>query len=328
MDNNTQTAATSSSLGVKSNAPLDSLRRHLCKVLIGQERVVEHVLICLLAEGHALVEGVPGLGKTRLVKALAHACGGDFNRLQFTPDLMPSDIVGHAMFDAKTSEFTLRKGPIFANFVVADEINRAPAKTQSAMLEAMEERQVSLEGETLPLPAPFMVLATQNPVDHDGTYPLPQAQFDRFLMKLVIEYPSLDDEIAIVQGAANAKAHGDLSLQTIISLQDLRALQAQTALVHVDKEVAAYAVRLAVATRNWPGLEYGAGPRASMAIVAAGRANAVLQGRDHLLPEDVKAVATPVLQHRLGLSAELEIQGNTVEQVLGELLDTVEAPRQ
>lgn len=311
-----------------SAASLLALRKHLQQVLIGQDRVVEQVLICLLAGGHALVEGVPGLGKTRLVKALASACGGQFNRLQFTPDLMPSDIVGHAMFDAKSGEFTLRKGPIFANFVVADEINRAPAKTQSAMLEAMEERQVSLEGQTLPLDAPFMVLATQNPVDHDGTYPLPQAQFDRFLMKLVIEYPSLDDEVAIVQAAANAASHEALSAVEVISLQDLRALQAQAARVHLDQEVAAYAVRLATATRHWPGLEYGAGPRASMAIVAAGRANAVLQGRDHLLPEDIKAVAVPVLQHRLGLSAEMEIQGSSVEAVLAQLIDSVEAPRQ
>lgn len=328
MDNNAPLEAITPPSISTGTATLDGLRRHLRQVLIGQDNVVEQVLICLLAGGHALVEGVPGLGKTRLVKALASACGGSFNRLQFTPDLMPSDIVGHAMFDAKSGEFSLRKGPIFANFVVADEINRAPAKTQSAMLEAMEERQVSLEGKTLTLPAPFMVLATQNPVDHDGTYPLPQAQFDRFLMKLVIEYPSLEDEVAIVQAAANAKAHEALSSVAVISLEELRTLQAQTANVHLDKEVAAYAVRLATATRQWPGLEYGAGPRASMAIVAAGRANAVLQGRNHLLPEDIKAVATPVLQHRLGLSAEMEIQGSSVEQVLAQLIDSVEAPRQ
>lgn len=318
-------------LPISTNAsvdPLSKLRRHLSQILIGQETIVEQVLICLLAGGHALVEGVPGLGKTRLVKALANACGGSFNRLQFTPDLMPSDIVGHAMYDAKSSEFTLRKGPVFANFLVADEINRAPAKTQSAMLEAMEERQVSLEGETLYLPAPFMVLATQNPVDHDGTYPLPQAQFDRFLMKLVIDYPSVEDEITIVLAAADADKHQALSNEMIISLEQLKTLQTSASNVHIDKEVAAYAVRLVTATRSWPGLEYGAGPRASMAIVAAGRANAVLNGRDHLLPEDIKTVATAVLQHRLGLSAELEIQGSSVAQVLNQLLDTVEAPRQ
>lgn len=328
MDNNSTQDAGLASSDLSTSEPLNRLFRHLQQVLIGQDQIVEQVLICLLAGGHALVEGVPGLGKTRLVKSLAMACGGSFNRLQFTPDLMPSDIVGHAMFDAKSSEFTLRKGPVFANFVVADEINRAPAKTQSAMLEAMEERQVSLEAETLPLPTPFMVLATQNPVDHDGTYPLPQAQFDRFLMQLVIRYPAIDDEIAIVQAAASAQSHDALAKQEIITLEQLQALQTQTSRVHLDREVAAYAVRLVAATRHWPGLEHGAGPRASMAIVSAGRAHAVLQGRDHLLPEDVKAVAIPVLQHRLGLSAELEIQGSSVEQVLTLLLDSVEAPRQ
>ncbi|MGB0867368.1 MAG: AAA family ATPase [Granulosicoccaceae bacterium] len=328
MDNNAPMEMSSTASSATGSQPLDGLRRHMRRVLIGQDQVVEQVLICLLAGGHALVEGVPGLGKTRLVKALATACGGSFNRLQFTPDLMPSDIVGHAMFNASTSEFSLRKGPIFANFVVADEINRAPAKTQSAMLEAMEERQVSLEGESLALPAPFMVLATQNPVDHDGTYDLPQAQFDRFLMKLVIEYPAFEDEVAVVQAAASGKNHESISTTEVISLELLKRLQVQVATVHLDKEVAAYAVRLATATRQWPGLEYGAGPRASMALVAAGRAHAILQARDHLLPEDIKAVAVPVLQHRLGLSAEMEIQGSSVPQVLTQLIDSVEAPRQ
>lgn len=309
-------------------SPLDNLRQHLQQVLIGQEAVVEQSLICLLAGGHALVEGVPGLGKTRLVKALAAACGGSFNRLQFTPDLMPSDIVGHAMFQASDSTFTLRKGPIFANFIVADEINRAPAKTQSAMLEAMEEGQVSLEGETLLLPAPFMVLATQNPVDHDGTYPLPQAQFDRFLMKLVIEYPALEDEVAIVQAAAKPKQHDSLSKQKIMHLGEIQALQDQVIAVHVDQELATYAVRLVAATRQYDGLDYGAGPRASMALVAAGRAKAVLHGRDHLLPEDIKSVAVPVLRHRVALSAEQEIQGAHVDRVLSQLIESVEAPRQ
>lgn len=328
MDNKALGAAPTAGSALDGSAPLEGLRRHLRRVLIGQEAVVEQVLICLLARGHALVEGVPGLGKTRLVKALAGACGGSFNRLQFTPDLMPSDIVGHAMFDAKSSEFSLRKGPIFANFVVADEINRAPAKTQSAMLEAMEERQVSLEGESLPLPSPFMVLATQNPVDHDGTYALPQAQFDRFLMKLDIGYPSAADELAIVQAAASGAAHEALARTEVISLEALAQLQARADAVHVDEQVAAYAVRLAGATRRWAGLDYGAGPRASMALVYAARARAVLQGRDHALPEDVKAVAVPVLQHRIGLSAEMEIQGSGVAQVLAQLIDSVEAPRQ
>ncbi len=313
---------------VELDESLARLRGHLNQVLVGQAAVVEQLLVCLLAGGHALVEGVPGLGKTRLVKALAGACGGSFNRLQFTPDLMPSDIVGHAMFNAANSEFSLRKGPIFANFIVADEINRAPAKTQSALLEAMEESQVSLEGSTLELPQPFLVLATQNPVDHDGTYPLPQAQFDRFLMKIEIDYPALEDEIEIVTGASQPRQHSALLERAVLSLEQVQALQQHVLGIHVDRELVAYAVRLVASTRDAVGLDYGAGPRASMALIAAGRGRACLEGRDHLLPDDIKAVANSVLRHRIALSAELEIQGLTVERQLLELMESVEAPRQ
>jgi MoxR-like ATPase len=303
----------------------------LQKVIVGQDRVLERVLVALLASGHCLLEGVPGLGKTLTVSTLARTLGGSFTRIQFTPDLLPSDIVGTRIYRPSTERFDVELGPVFANFVLADEINRAPAKVQSALLEVMAERQVSLGGSTFPLPAPFLVLATQNPIESEGVYPLPEAQRDRFLMRIPVDYPTADEEHRIVERAGRAAAE----LTALLSTQDVLALQATTAMVYVDPAVQDYAVRLVLATRKPAAyhvdidglLTYGASPRASIGLVQAGRALALLRGRDHVLPQDVYDVAYDVLNHRLVLSFDAVADGVTVDDVLVTLLTTVVAPR-
>jgi MoxR-like ATPase len=274
---------------------------------------------------------VPGLGKTLLVRALGQALGCRYARVQFTPDLMPSDVSGHAVYDPKTERFAIRRGPIFANLILADEINRAPAKTQSALLEAMQEQQVTIEGTSHPLPAPFMTLATQNPVEQEGTYPLPEAQLDRFLLKVLIGYPSHADEVSMVTAVSTGRAAApfDLSqVQQALSAEDIVAMQLGTALVTLDAAVIDYAVRIVTATRTWPGIALGAGPRGSLALVRAARAQAVLAGRDFVTPDDIRSIAKPALRHRIALAPELQIEGQTPDQVLDALLAKVEAPRQ
>jgi MoxR-like ATPase len=284
----------------------------------------------LLAGGHVLIEGVPGLGKTLLVRALGQALGCSYGRVQFTPDLMPSDVSGHAVYDPKAERFSIRRGPIFTNLLLADEINRAPAKTQSALLEAMQEQQVTIEGGSHPLPAPFMTLATQNPVEQEGTYPLPEAQLDRFLLKVLIDYPSHADEVAMVTAVSSGRAAAQFDLSrvaAVLSAQEIVAMQLGTAQVTVDPAVVDYAVRIVAATRKWPGIALGAGPRGSLALVRAARAQAVLGGRDFVVPDDVRGVAKPALRHRIALSPEMQIEGQTPDQVLEALLAKVEAPR-
>jgi MoxR-like ATPase len=290
-----------------------AVRDEVAKAFIGQDDVLDQILIVLLAGGHVLIEGVPGLGKTLLVRALGQALGCGHGRVQFTPDLMPSDVSGHAVYDPKTERFAIRRGPIFTNLLLADEINRAPAKTQSALLEAMQEQQVTIEGTSHPLPAPFMTLATQNPVEQEGTYPLPEAQLDRFLLKVLIDYPS----------------HADLSkVGAVLRAEEIVAMQLGTALVTVDPAVIDYAVRIVAATRKWPGIALGAGPRGSLALVRAARAQAVLSGRDFVTPDDIRSIARPALRHRIALSPEMQIEGQTPDQVLDALLAKVDAPRQ
>ncbi|MFC5696558.1 AAA family ATPase [Pseudomonas sp. GCM10022186] len=307
-----------------------AVRLELQKAVIGQAAVIDDVLTALLAGGHVLVEGVPGLGKTLLVRALARCFGGEFSRIQFTPDLMPSDVTGHAVYDMQSEQFKLRKGPVFTNLLLADEINRAPAKTQAALLEVMQERQVTLEGRALPVPQPFLVLATQNPIEQEGTYPLPEAELDRFMLKLRMNYPAADEELDLVRQVTRS-ARADMlevaPLRTLLHARDVLALQKIASELPVDDQVLDYAVRLARATRSWPGLAMGAGPRASIALVRGGRARALLRGGEFVLPDDIKGCALAVLRHRVRLSPELDIEGLSVDQVLQQLLDQVPAPR-
>lgn len=307
-----------------------SLREQISRVMVGQQQVVEQVLIALFAAGHVLVEGVPGLGKTLLVRALAKTFDGSFARIQFTPDLMPSDITGHAMYDMKTESFKIRRGPVFANLLLADEINRAPAKTQAALLEVMQEQQITIEGKALPMVTPFMTLATQNPIEQEGTYPLPEAQLDRFLLKVLIEYPSREEENQLV-GMVTGQQIGDTinvdAVQTIVSADEIKNIQRITASLQVDDRVVDYAVRITQKTRNWPGITVGAGPRGGIALIRAARAAALLNGHDYVTPDDVKDIAAAALRHRIILSPEMEMEGQTPDSMLAAILENTEAPR-
>ncbi|KRG68331.1 AAA family ATPase [Pseudoxanthomonas dokdonensis] len=306
------------------------VRDQVSQAFVGQPEVLDQILIALLAGGHVLIEGVPGLGKTLLVRALGQALDLGYARVQFTPDLMPSDISGHAVYDPKTESFKIRRGPIFTHLLLADEINRAPAKTQSALLEVMQEGQVTIEGKPFALPPPFMALATQNPVEQEGTYPLPEAQLDRFLLKILIDYPSLEDEKRMVEAITSGRAASDFdlsSVQKVLTGDDISAMQRGTARVTVDPQVLDYAVRIVAASRQWPGIALGAGPRGSLALVRAARAQAVLQGRDFVTPDDVREIALPALRHRISLAPELQIEGQSADDALRALLAKVEAPR-
>ena len=310
-------------------ATLRSLRTAIGQAMVGQSGVIEQVLIALVASGHVLIEGVPGLGKTLLVRALAQALSLAHARVQFTPDMMPSDITGHAMLDPGTRDLRIVRGPVFTQVLLADEINRAPAKTQSALLEVMQEYQVTLEGQTLPLPKPFMVLATQNPVETEGTYPLPEAQLDRFLFKIEIGYPSAAEEVAVVVRATADQAGDELPLAGVTPVLDARgadALQQIAARQRVDEQVIDYAVRIVRATRDYAGLAIGAGSRGALALVRGARAVALIEGRDYVTPDDVKRVALPALRHRVALAPDALLEGRTANELLAEVLDTVAAP--
>ena len=306
-------------------AALAALREHVNSRLIGQARVVDEVLIALLAGGHVLIEGVPGLGKTLLVQTLAAGIGGQFKRIQFTPDLMPGDVTGHVMFDMAQSKFVLKHGPVFTNLLLADEINRAPAKTQAALLEVMQERQVTLDGQSMPVGRPFMVLATQNPIEQEGTYALPEAELDRFIIKINIDYPEAHDEVQIATRYALENFQQQAS--EMRSTLDVEAAQRQCATIAVDDRVAEYAVELVRATRGTTLLRHGAGPRASIALLRCARALALINGAGFVTPDEVKSMMLPVLRHRVILAPEVEIDGLGVDAVLGKLLEKVDAPR-
>ncbi len=321
--------ASASSGVAQASAQIQALSKRLNKTLVGQEAVVQQVVVAMLAGGHVLLEGVPGLGKTLLVRILANTFAGTFKRIQFTPDLMPSDVTGHALFDMKEGKFRVRQGPVFTNLLLADEINRAPAKTQAALLEVMQEKRVTIEGRSHPVPLPFMVLATQNPLEQEGTYPLPEAELDRFLMKVLIDYPSEQDEVLLTRLVTSNVSDDPLNEEeaALMNAELVQKLKAVINNITIDDQVVDYAVRLVRATRSTTAIRQGAGPRASIALVRCARVNAVLEGRDYVLPDDIKAVALPVMRHRIVLSADAEIDGLKADDMLSTLLKKVDAPR-
>ena len=311
----------------QATAVIAAIRAEVRKVFVGQSAVLSQVLAAFLAGGHVLIEGKPGLGKTHLVLALAQTFGGNFRRIQFTPDLMPSDVTGHTLYDMGAQQFRLRRGPVFTNLLLADEINRAPAKTQAALLEVMQEVQVTIDGESHVLPPPFMTLATQNPIEQEGTYPLPEAQLDRFLMKVVIDYPEKDHEEQIVGELLNGTGLRISELARICTVEDILALQQIVAATHVMPEVIAYAVRLVRATRETQGIALGAGTRGAISLVRVAKSFAVMQGRGYVTPDDIKRAALPVLRHRVAIAPELAISGQNLDDMLTGIVNTTEAPR-
>ncbi|MFE7676638.1 AAA family ATPase [Streptomyces albidoflavus] len=314
----------------EARAALEAVRAEIGKAVVGQDPVVTGLVIALLCRGHVLLEGVPGVAKTLLVRALAAAVELETKRVQFTPDLMPSDVTGSLVFDARTSEFSFQPGPVFTNLLLADEINRTPPKTQASLLEAMEERQVTVDGAARHLPEPFLVAATQNPVEYEGTYPLPEAQLDRFLLKLNVSLPPRDDEIALLSRHARGFDPRDLSaagLHPVAGPAQLDAARSAVARTSVSPEIAAYIVDVCRATRDSPSLSLGASPRGATALLSTSRAWAWLTGRDYVIPDDVKALALPTLRHRVQLRPEAEMEGVTPDAVLTSLLARVPVPR-
>lgn len=310
------------------NSAAEKIKAEIGKYIVGQSQMTDLLLIALLADGHVLIEGVPGVAKTLTAKLLARTIHADFKRIQFTPDLMPSDIVGTSVFNAKTSDFEFRRGPLFANIVLADEINRAPAKTQAALFEAMEERQITSDGTTYKLGFPFMVLATQNPIEQEGTYRLPEAQLDRFLFKIEVNYPDLEQETQILHLFHQKKNKVDFdTVQAVITEADLKALRETMGDIHVEQNILKYIAQLVHETRNNTWLFLGASPRASLAVLAASKACAALQGRDFVSPDDVKFVLPHVLKHRVILTPEKEMEGLTSSEVINKIIEKIEVPR-
>lgn len=306
----------------------DSIRTELGKVIVGQHEFIDLLIVSLLSDGHVLIEGVPGIAKTVTAKLFAKTLDTAFSRLQFTPDLMPSDVLGTSVLNMKTSEFEFKKGPIFSNIVLIDEINRAPAKTQAALFEVMEERQITIDGRRYVMDPPFMVLATQNPVEQEGTYALPEAQLDRFLFKIKVDYPSLEEEITILNNHHNRKGGAPLeAIKAVISPEKLQEFRAQTQNVLIEEKIVTYIASIVVKTRTHPHLYLGGSPRASLAIMNAAKAFAAISGRDFVIPEDVKRAVTPVLRHRMILSPEREMEGMTSEQVVDMIVQSIEIPR-
>jgi len=316
----------------QTNDQLAILNQQWQSVIVGQQPVLEKVLVALIANGHVLLEGVPGLAKTLIISTLAQLLGGDYKRIQFTPDMLPSDIVGTQIYNAQTQTFEPKKGPVFSQFVLADEINRAPAKVQSALLEAMQEKQVTIGNQTHPLPHPFFVLATQNPIDQDGTYPLPEAQMDRFIFKTVLTYPSTDEEKQIIQRFQS----GFPSInQGVVDIQLIPAIQQLAAQMYIDDKVSEYVIRLIDATRfpdNYglseltPYIRCGASPRATLAFISASKAYAYLQRRNYVIPEDIKYLAYDILRHRLNLTFAAEAESMTADKIIKTILGNVEVP--
>jgi len=309
-------------------ASIESVKREMAKVIIGQNQMIDLMLVALLADGHVLLEGVPGVAKTLTAKVLSKLISTNFSRIQFTPDLMPSDITGTTIFNAGNSKFEFNAGPVFSNIVLIDEINRAPAKTQSALFEVMEEKQVTVDGTTYPMEAPFLIFATQNPLEHEGTYRLPEAQLDRFIFKIVVDYPTLSDEFQILKNSNLRQGEKELdSIVPVIDSKQLVDFQKIIQQVHIEDNLLQYIAEIVNKTRNHASLYLGASPRASVNILKAGKAFAAIQGRDFVIPEDIKAVLVPVLIHRIYLTPEKEMEGISEFQIITDIINSVPIPR-
>ena len=324
----------SENLAFQSRIPLEELRDNvaalkaeLAKVIVGQHEFIELLIVALLSDGHVLIEGVPGIAKTVTAKLFAKTLNTDFSRIQFTPDLMPSDVLGTSVLNMKTSDFEFKQGPIFSNIILIDEINRAPAKTQAALFEVMEERQITIDGHRYELEKPFMVLATQNPIEQEGTYALPEAQLDRFLFKIKVNYPDLEDEIQILKSQNERTSSQAEAINSVLSPEQLQEYREQTRKILVEEKILNYIAQITVKSRTHPHLYLGGSPRASLSIMNAAKAFAAISGRDFVTPEDVKRSVTPVLRHRVILSPEREMEGMTPETVIDMLVQSVEVPR-
>lgn len=304
------------------------IKAELAKIIVGQTEMIELLVTAILSDGHVLIEGVPGVAKTLTAKLIAKTMDTDFSRIQFTPDLMPSDVLGTSLYNFKTSEFTFNAGPIFSNIVLIDEINRAPAKTQAALFEVMEERQITVDGNSYQMETPFMVLATQNPIEQEGTYRLPEAQLDRFLFKINVEYPSLDEEIGILQGFHNRKNVNDLSvINAILNTKQINDFREKVRAVLIEENLMKYIAKLVNETRNNKDLFLGASPRASINILTASKATAAMAGRDFVTPEDIKKVCLPILRHRVIPTPEREMEGISSDEIIQQVIQTIEIPR-
>lgn len=307
---------------------LDEVRREVKQVIIGQDRMIDLLLVSILSGGHSLIEGLPGLAKTLSAKILAKTIHGDFKRIQFTPDLMPSDVTGSSILDLKSNEFEFKKGPIFGNIVLIDEINRAPAKTQAALFECMSEQQVTVDGQTYTLPDPFVVFATQNPIEHEGTYRLPEAQLDRFLFKIDIDYPGYDQELQILkEHHLQRERNKEETIKAVVTKEEINAFAQLVRQVFVHADVMKYITQIVVQTRNHPNLSLGASPRASIALLESSKSLAALSGRDFVTPEDIKYLASAVLSHRVQLTPEKEMEGFSTDYIVGQIVESVEIPR-
>jgi MoxR-like ATPase len=310
------------------NDSVKKIREEIAYVIVGQQEMVDLLITAILADGHVLIEGVPGVAKTLTAKLLSRVIEVKFNRIQFTPDLMPSDVIGTSVFNMKNSSFEFKAGPIFSNIVLIDEINRAPAKTQAALFEVMEERQITADGTTYKLEHPYMVVATQNPIEHEGTYRLPEAQLDRFLFKILVHYPSPEQEFAIINGHHQRKGHTPLEdVKPLLNAEKIKQYRDAVQQVHVEENLMKYMAEITHETRNNPSLFLGASPRASVALLNSAKAFAAINGRDFVTPEDVKFVAPPVLRHRIMLTPDKEMEGVTTDDVIKQIIDQVEVPR-
>ena len=307
---------------------VQSIKREVNKIIVGQDDMIELLIAAILADGHVLIEGVPGVAKTLTAKLLSKTMTVGFSRIQFTPDLMPSDIIGTSIYNLKTSEFEFKQGPLFSNIVLIDEINRAPAKTQSALFEAMEERQITVDGKTYLLPPPFIVLATQNPVEQEGTYRLPEAQLDRFIFKIEVDYPSLVDETKIIADYHARKNTIDInSVNGVMNASDVKLYRDKVSQIHIDSNLISYIAKIVNQTRSNSSLYLGASPRASLAILTSSKAIAAMRGRDFVTPDDIKFVTVAVLKHRIMLTPEKEMEGITTKEVIKQIIEKIEVPR-
>ncbi len=307
---------------------VSNIKREVDKIIVGQDDMIELLIAAILADGHVLIEGVPGVAKTLTAKLLARTMHVGFSRIQFTPDLMPSDIIGTSIYNLKTTEFEFKQGPLFSNIILIDEINRAPAKTQSALFEAMEERQITVDGKTYPLAAPFIVLATQNPIEQEGTYRLPEAQLDRFLFKIEVTYPTLENETKIIAEYHERKNTVDINaVNSVMNAAEVKEYRGKVSSVHIDANLISYIAKIVNQTRNNSSLYLGASPRASLAILTSSKAIAAMRGRDFVTPDDIKFVATPVLKHRVILTPEKEMEGITTNDVIKQIIEKIEVPR-